>query len=513
MSPLLAASSVDYVVPLVTVLAALGAIISAVRPRAAATRLSRAPVLETPSHLGSEPRQTRWLEQSLLFILAGYILFDRPFAWLHVPGTPLFVGEMVLALGVAVVFTTRTRLAQLLRRSASLKAVRNLMIWGAILLVLQVLPYGLDAIRDSALWYYGFVAMLVVILFWSRPERVNEWTGRFARLLPVYLAWFPFAVVLASVGPNNILVPDSRVSIFNHKSGNMAVLTGIAIAFLWLADSDNRYFSRRQRIWLTTLATLLIVLTGLQNRGGMVATSVMIAALLLVLSKRRGELLMLMIAAVVLTASIAVVFDIRIELFGDREISVEQFTNNISSIIDPEAGGQRQSSTTAWRLNIWEQVLNDVTNDHPFMGFGPGPDLGERYDISTDPNVPLRNPHNSHVGILARLGWVGVTLWLLLWATWFTEMYQLRRRLRQKGDDHMSNLVGWIFLIPIPILVNAIFDPTLEGAQVAVMLWAFVGSGAAIALLERTNRLPESRVVFPSRAKSSTASPRVPIQN
>jgi len=513
MIPLLAASSADYLVPVVTVLAALGAVVSAFRPKPAAKRLSASPVLEAPNGMGSEPRQTQWLEKSLLFILAGYILFDRPFAWLHVPGTPLFVGEMVLALGVGVVLTTRTRLAQLLRRSASLKAVRNFMVWGAILLILQVLPYGLDAIRDSALWYYGFFAMLTAILFWSRPQRVNEWIGRYSRLIPIYLGWFPFAVVLASVGPTNILVPDSQISIFNHKNGNMAVLSAIAIAFMWLADSDNRYFSRRQRVWLTTLATLLIVLTGLQNRGGMVASFALIAALLLVLSRRRGELLMLMIAALVLTASIAVVFDIRIELFGDREISIEQFTSNVSSVFDPEAGGARQSSTTAWRLNIWEQVLNDVTNDRPFAGFGPGPDLGERYDISTNPDQPLRNPHNSHVGILARLGWVGVTLWLLLWATWFTEMYQLRHRLRYRGDDHTSNLVGWIFLAPIPILVNAIFDPTLEGAQVAVLLWTLVGSGAAIALLERTNRLPESRVVMSYSEKRSKLRAQVPIQD
>lgn len=487
-----ASGPADLLIPAMTVLAFVGAILAARRP---STRTSPRLRLSSPmpladSHTVHEPAQIRWLEQGLLLVVAGYIMFDRPFAWIHVPGTPLFVGEMVIGIGVVAMLTTRTSATRLVRQSPSLKVLRNYMLWGGALLILNVLPYGLDAIRDSALWYYGIFAIFVMILFASRPERVIEWTDHFAKLIPIFLIWFPFAVILAQVGPKSILVPDSTIQIFNHKSGNIAVIASIAIAFLWMADGDNRLFTRRQRIWLTSLATLLIVFTGLQNRGGMVSSAVLIGGLLFLLSRRRSELLILMVAALVVTASVAVVFDVKIELFGDREISVQQFTSNISSIFDPEAGGERQSSTTEWRLNIWEQVLSDVTNETPFMGFGPGPDLGERYDISTDPNQPLRNPHNSHVGILARLGWVGVTLWAMLWIAWMGEMQSMRRRLRRLGRDADSALVSWIMLTPLPILANAIFDPTLEGAQVAVMLWTFFGVGSAMGVLLRQNRLP-----------------------
>ena len=33
---------------------------------------------------------------ALILVLAGYLFFDRAFAWLHIPGTPLFIGEAVL---------------------------------------------------------------------------------------------------------------------------------------------------------------------------------------------------------------------------------------------------------------------------------------------------------------------------------------------------------------------------------------------------------------------------------
>lgn len=511
--PTIAASSGlgSWLVPLITLAAFAGAAVAAARPKAAAsTRALRAAPVDIPAGQ-REPRQLEWLETGLLAVVAGYIMFDRPFAWIHVPGTPLFVGEMVIGIGVLALLTTHTSAVALLRQSVSLKALRNYMLWGAALLALNVLPYGLDAIRDSALWYYGMFAIFVVILLASRPDRANDWITRFSKLVRIYLLWFPLAVVLAAAGPRSINVPDSNINIFNHKSGNIAVLCAIAIAFMWMADADNRLFTRRQRIGLTSLATLMIVFTGLQNRGGMVSSAVLIAALLFLLSSRRSELIMLMVAALVITASVAIVFDVKIELFGDREISVTQFTNNISSILDPEAGGERQSSTTAWRLNIWQQVLDDVTNETPVMGFGPGPDLGERYEISTNPAAPLRNPHNSHVGILARLGWVGVILWAMLWITWMAEMQTLRRRLRRRGRTTESGIASWIMVSPIPILINAIFDPTLEGAQVAVVMWTIYGFGAALVLLNHQNRLPEFTAGVGSRSArrySQEAAPR-----
>lgn len=270
----------------------------------------------------------------------------------------------------------------------------------------------------------------------------------------------------------------------------MAVLSAIGIAFLWMADGDSKLFTPRQRAGLTTLATLVIVFTGLQNRGGLVSSTILMAALMFLLSKRRVEMVTMMLGVLILFGTIGIVFDVSIQLFDDRDISIEQFANNITSIFNPDEGGSRQTETTAWRINIWTQVLDDVSNDSPIMGFGMGPDLGARYDISTDPAHPLRNPHNSHVGVLARMGWTGIVLWAIIWITWMAEMQTLRRRLRYRDRPRESALVSWIMLAPIPILTNAIFDPTLEGAQVSMLLWAFFGAGAALVVLGRQNRFP-----------------------
>ena len=436
-----------------------------------------------------QPNIVKWFETALLVALFGYAMLDRGFAWIHVPGTPLFVGELVLAIGVTMMLTSANRVNPLIRRGQSFKTLRIYMAWGAILLVLGFPAWGLDAIRDSALWYYGLTAFLVASLIAWDPKRLDRWSTLFGRALPFMLVWYPFAIVLKTIPAALIKVPDSDVEVLAHRVGNMSVIAAIGIAYLWLVDTDNRLYAPRQRIALTSLGTIVILFTGLQNRGGLVATTIALALLMFMLSKRRGDLAFVMISVGIVLASLAITFDIRLEVFDQRDISIEQFVGNVTSIFDRDAGTSREQDTTEWRLRIWTEVLTDVTEETPISGFGPGPDLGERYDISTDPNTPLRNPHNSHVGILARLGWVGVTLWLVVWFSWFAGMQTTRRRLRSRRHFREAAIASWIMLSPIPILVNAIFDPTLEGPQVSMWLWAFYGAGAALTVLARRGEL------------------------
>lgn len=430
-----------------------------------------------------QPTIVRHFETVLLAVLLGYALLDRGFAWIHLPGTPLFVGELVLAIGIAMLLTTPNRISSMTRQSGPLRALRLFMAWGFVLLALGVAAWGLDAIRDSALWYYGLAAFLAVTLVAWDPRRLDRWATLFGRAIPIILLWYPLAIFLKTMPAFKFKVPDSDVELLFHRSGNMAVMAVIAIAWLWLVDGDNRLYAPRQRVALTSLATIIIVFTGLQNRGGLVAATVATTVLLFMLSKRRGDLAFVMVSVGIVLASLAITFDVRIELFDQRDVSVQQFVANVTSIFDRDAGSSREQDTTEWRLNIWQQVLTDVTTETPIAGFGPGPDLGERYDISTDPEVPLRNPHNSHVGILARLGWVGVALWVIVWVSWFAAMQTIRRRLRSRLHLREAAIASWLMISPIPILVNAIFDPTLEGPQVSMWLWVFYGAGAALIVM------------------------------
>jgi O-antigen ligase len=198
---------------------------------------------------------------------------------------------------------------------------------------------------------------------------------------------------------------------------------------------------------------------------------------------RKSEFGLVIGGTIVVVFTLAVVTNVSIPLFGSRTISAEQLITNVTSTVDPSAGSSRESSTTAWRLDIWGRVLDDVAQDSPIMGFGPGPDIGEIYGIGGRGEETLRNPHNSHVGILARMGFVGIVMWAVLWTVWAIQLLLLRQRLLARGRKSEAAVAAWLVVAAVVILLNAIFDPTLEGPQVAVWLWAFFGLGAALPLL------------------------------
>ena len=431
-----------------------------------------------------EPTAVRVFEIALIGVLLGYIFFDRGFAWFHIPGTPLFVGEITLFLGAVAVFSHPTPILQAIRRSPSLKVLIAFMTWGLVLLAVLGIPFGIDAIRDSVLWLYGAVAVFTVFLVVSDPGRIRRWTTGFARIVPWLVGWLFVAVILDSVaGSGPIFVPDSRVSLFSHGAGNAAVVAAICLAFIWLVDRDGRFFTPTTRMALTAALGALVLFASLKNRGGFVAATIGVILVLVWMQRGRFDLTMVLVGTGAVLASLALVSQFSVALFGAREVSVEQFTENITSIISPSSGGHRQTSTTEWRLELWRNVLGDVNSEFPITGYGPGPDLGAIYNVTTNPDVPLRNPHNSHVGIVARMGWVGFGMWIIMWGVWALLLLDLRSRLAQRGRFPEAGLVAVPVIGAAMILVNAFFDPSIEGPQVGFPLWFLFGLGAVLQLV------------------------------
>jgi hypothetical protein len=477
---------------ILTILAFVGAIVAARRTlrspmdadAVASPDLIKMDLLATQPRSSSEPRVVRVFEGVFLVVLLLYAALDRGFAWFHVPGTPLFIGEITLVIGVLALFATRVPLYAAIRRSAGLKALAAWMAWGFVFLFAQIPEFGLDAIRDSALWYYGAAALFTVFLLLSDTSRFGRWADAFGKVLPFLLGWFPIAMILATVfGEGAPFVPDSTVPLFVHRFGNIAILSAVAIGFIWLVERERGRFSSNQRIAYTVLASIGLLLASFQNRGGMVAAVMGIVLMLFFLQRSRADLMLVLAGVVVLGATVAVVTDVRVPTTGGREISAAQMIDNITSVVNPSSGGNRQTETTQWRLDLWTAVVDDVTNERPLTGFGPGPNLGAKYGVTTNEDIPLRNPHNSHIGILARMGWIGVGMWAILWVVWAFVLLMLRSQLLRHGRSAEAGLAAWLLVSEAMMLVNAIFDPTLEGPQVSFWIWFFFGIGAAMPLV------------------------------
>jgi hypothetical protein len=230
-----------------------------------------AAVPDAPGPARGRPGRLLVLYGRLLgLLLVGYLLFDKGFAYLHLPGTPLYAGELVLLAGALGVLTSTGYLRVVIRDEPVLALLAGFFLWGLVRLLPGLRAYGILAVRDFALVYYCLFAFFTAAALARSPGILGRWIAGFARLVPWLLAWLPPATILGSllsVGPH---VPFSSVQALTHAAGSAAVAALLALGFLWLFPGTR---SLRGRVAWSVLALAVIVLSATQNRGGLLGVA------------------------------------------------------------------------------------------------------------------------------------------------------------------------------------------------------------------------------------------------
>ena len=134
-------------------------------------------------------------------LLAGYMLFDKAFAYVHLPGTPLYVGEMVLLVGALGCLTATGYLRIVVRDDPMLALLAAFFLWGFIRFLPGLRVYGIYAVRDFALVYYCLFAFFIAAALERSPEILERLITGLNRFVPWLVLWLPVAVILDSAGP------------------------------------------------------------------------------------------------------------------------------------------------------------------------------------------------------------------------------------------------------------------------------------------------------------------------
>jgi hypothetical protein len=462
----------------------------------------------------ARPRHFVWFTPALGLLLCGYLFFSKSFAYIHIPGTPLFVGEVVLGIGIVEVLQVRSPWRRLLATAPVLKVLAAFMAVCCVRLVRDLPVYQLDAIRDSSIWYYGIFAFLVAAAALREPTFVPRLLRWYRQVLPWYFLWAPFAIVLAQVdGLAGISVPGTDTPINSFRFNDIAVHLGLGLAFLWLGV--DRLIERERRpvrdAWLSVLGVLALLVAASQSRGGFLAALGTAAVAFAYLPAGRRRRLVFSVTAGLL-AVLLVVWTLDLRLEGERrDVSLQQLTANLASIAG-STDNEELSGTVQWREGFWQQVLNDLLSSQAWLnGIGFGPILPERYEVdvgntNNDPNVqPLRSVHNSHLTILARVGFPGFGLWVLLWLTLGVQLIRWIRRRPGGVRDPSAALGVWYLASVVGFLIGAYFDPSLEGPHAGIWLFALVGLGAAHSRVARVRTELAAPALWPTAVSARLA--------
>jgi O-antigen ligase len=410
-------------------------------------------------------------------LLGGYLLFDKAFAYLHLPGAPLFIGEMVLGVGALAAVVATRYLRVPIRDEPIFALLGAFVIWGLFRAVPGVGVYGLDALRDSALWYYCLFAFFIAAALARSPQLLERLILQLTRMTPWLLLWLPFGLVLASE-EGAPTVPFSTVSMLSHKPGSATIAALLVLGCMWLLP-DTR--SARSRAAWSVMALVVIALAATQNRGGTLGVLAGATVGLAFMRNRLG----LVTRVVVITAvglGLASVLSLKVPFSGiqGREFSAEQLIANAVSLGSEDSPGNL-NGTVKGRQELWSRILDKQLADGRLVdGSGFGQNLATEVGVYDEGKDTLRSPHNSHLHILARMGLVGLSLWIALWVGWYWRLIGGCRRLARQGL-YLRRQVGVLSLmVTTAILVSSFFDPQLEGPQVAALLWTAFGIGVAV---------------------------------
>ena len=174
----------------------------------------------------------------LIVVLAGYAFLGKGFAYLGVPG--FYVGEAALAAGISTVVVAAARRRWQPRRllgAAGVVPLVAFLVWQAARTWPFVGTYGIDALRDGALWGYAAFALCIALVV--PRQAAGSFVRGFGRVIPFFLIGAPAVLLVRKLGVVGPHLPWSDMPILLLKGGDIGAHLGGIGAYLLLSPGDG----------------------------------------------------------------------------------------------------------------------------------------------------------------------------------------------------------------------------------------------------------------------------------
>ena len=409
----------------------------------------------------------RWFLRSLALILFGYGVIGRGFAYLGF--NPLFVGEIVLGLGLMAMLWSK-HLGEALKTGTA-RWLAVFIGWSALMTLPYLPTHGLMALRDGVLWGYALFGLIVASAVMAAPQAMRWLLLRYRLFALAFLctAWAMWTISSMEL-LKWVTVPGTEVGFFNIKGGDQLVHLAAIAAFVSVGMTKYRML-----MLAGILFNFAFLLTS--KRAGMVAFALAFGFLVL-MNPHRLKLSGIIYAGI-LGVTLLLLINPRIDLGGDREISIEQMTDNVVSTFD-QSGSSTLDETKSWRLDWWTKIIGySLSPRYVLTGKGYGINLATDDGFQVRDDDELRSPHNAHLNVLARSGVPGFLLWVLVHGTWFVSMFRAARRAKKQRMFNWHGIFCFLMCYWIALMTNASFDVFLEGPMGGIWLWSVIGFGLA----------------------------------
>jgi hypothetical protein len=392
--------------------------------------------------------------KTYLFVLLLYVFFNKGVAY-------SYMAEIFFVAGIFILFINRKQFEIGLDKKQIIVSIFILISF--LYILFGVFQYSvLNVLRDSLAFQYAWFAFIIYFFkneynfIWQKIIQIYKWAP-----LVIFLNFFLFYFVFLYLPPINIF-GNQNIIIYKNGDKSVHLLISTILMFLY----TNQY-SRRWLIANTILIVINFLILLAFTRSGSVAYILALFSFFFfskekILNESVRKLLKFVPIVMVIGMGLFVAIDIQGDAQG-RTISLSQITDNFSSIVSTNIDGNL-TENKVWRLIWWAKLLNEsFTLQHFFVGKGLGMSLAGNDILNTDDN--LRSPHNFHLTILARFGYLVFIAWIIWLVSLFKPLFT--RKLAGKTLAITSILLAFI--------INGSFDVFFEGPMGAFPFWTFVG--------------------------------------
>jgi hypothetical protein len=404
----------------------------------------------------------------ILAAVSGYTLLTRGFENLtfHVGGFPIIVGYVLIyvSLGLAV-FSRRHLIASALKEPPVL-CMLALLVFALLHLAVDVPSYGIWALRDSTMCLDGIFMLLGMA--WATKSKNIAFLARWMLGLYVvnmlYIYTMPWGEKVWAWSPvSGVFL---KVPILGDFSGAGDMLVDGAMFCLCVGC----YLISRPS-WLMPLLAMgqFLGVAITQGRRQYIGTVIVLVILALLGEGKRFAKLLILIPAAVMVIFLATSLG-GLKIAGRiGEVNLDFFAAHLRSVHTSEG---TPGSAVESRFDMADQAFRHFSA-HPVFGEGFGRPL--LTDIDETNGAVTRIPHNSSLTYLARLGLIGIFLWITFHFFLIKRFISVLRQRSSCDDKLVSAFVLWLFLFYVLFVNVSLVEGPFEFPSGAVPFYFFMG--------------------------------------
>jgi O-antigen ligase len=448
----------------------------------------------------------RWCRERLelwqvlvLLVMTPYFILNYGFDNLAVGGAgfQLPVGDLLMFLALVLVILGRQRgMLHSAMLDSAVVCMIALLLLSCAHLIFNVPQYGLYALRDSSMFFEA--VFLILGMVWAQNARSTQLLMRwlfFVFFVNLFYSYtFSWGEQIRAISPSaGVFHP---VPLFgNYQQSALWLLLG-APFFIWLGPSLVRW---PRWVLVVLAAAQLGGLAILQARSMYVGIAIILLILLMLgeAKKLHSFASTLVWGTGVLAVLLSAVSVAGIELRGRMgPVDFSFIVNQTKTVLDLGDANTRMSHDAdrgEWYQEVWERIRSSPSNLIVGEGFGQA-----LIRFENDEGIPVRQPHNSSLTVLARLGFVGLSLWLSFIVLVFARYVGFLRMPYTSAGD--SSLVVWLLCAFVLFLLQASVQPSLEFSSGASPFYFLSGFGLGIIRCPKQEPLAVSLAASSKRA-------------